>query len=154
MQPPSFPFPLWFAPIWLAGWVGLSIVYRRIRNKPIFFFSVPGARFVERMASGCSNDRWWRRLGGAGNCLVVALTENSVIIRPWFPFNLLFLPELYGLEFEIPLSNVLSVTVQKGFFRSHIRLRFRHDDGHGDVSLVLKRSDAFLRLLGQPEQAV
>ena len=43
MQPETYLFPRWLALVWVLGLLCLSIVYRRIRNKPIFFFSVPGA---------------------------------------------------------------------------------------------------------------
>ncbi len=123
------------------------IVYRRIRHRPIFFFSVPEARFVEALASGYSNDRWWRRFGGVRNCLVVAVTANRLVIRPWFPFTLMFLPEVCGLEFDVALTDVFSVTVHKGVFKSFVRVRFRNGSARGDVTLILRQPDGFLALL-------
>lgn len=37
---------------------------------------------------------------------MVAIAEGPLIIRPRFPFDLLFLPESYGLEYEVPVSHV------------------------------------------------
>lgn len=147
MQPETYLFPPWHALGWAIGWLCLSIVYRRIRNRPIFFFSVPGAKFIEGLASGYSNDRWWRRFGGVRNCLVVAVTANRLVIRPWFPFTLMFLPELSGLEVDVALNDVLSVTVDQGLFKSFIRLRFRNGSARGDVTLILRQPGSFLALL-------
>ena len=152
MQPDTYLFRPWLALIWVVGWLCLSVLYRRIRNKPIFFFSVPGARFIEGLASGYSNDRWWRRFAGMRNGLVVAVTADRLVIRPWFPFTLMFLPEVHGLEFDVALSDVFSVTVHKGLFKRLIRLRFRNGGARGDVTLILRQADSFLGLL--PEDAV
>ncbi len=34
MQPDTYLFPPWLAVVWVLGWLCLSIVYRRSRNKP------------------------------------------------------------------------------------------------------------------------
>ena len=78
------------------------------------------------------------------NCLVVAVTDERLVIRPWFPFTLMFLPEVCGLEFDVALSDVFSVTVDKGFFKSLIRLRFRNGGTRSDVTLILRQPDGFL----------
>lgn len=101
-----FPILFWFGLAWVSGGVIASIFYRRSHGKPIFFSGVPGARFVETAASGHSNRSWYTRLGGANRCLVVAVSDQRLIIRPRFPFNLMFMPEVYGLEYEVPLDYV------------------------------------------------
>ena len=75
---------------WLGAAFVLSAIYRLVRRRPVLFFSVADADFLERGASG----------GNARNCLVVAVSAGRLIVRPFFPFNLLFLPEVYGLEFD------------------------------------------------------
>src|SRR4051812_1216237 len=105
MSPEIF-LTLWLVLLlWVAAAVTASVFFRLSRGKPILFFSVPNAVFQERTASGRSNDRWWRQPGGASNCLVVAITRDRLVIRPFFPFNLLFLPESYGLEHDVPLTS-------------------------------------------------
>jgi hypothetical protein len=133
--------------LWVLAVVSASIVFRRSRRKPVLFFSVPNAVFQERTASGCSNDRWWRRLGGANNCLVVAITPARLVIRPFFPFNLMFLPETYGLEYDVPLGSVVRVIVDRSLFRRRVRVWFRDGDRECDVSLFLKQPEEFLRLV-------
>jgi hypothetical protein len=144
-------FDLPLPPLLFLAWLGLSLAYRLLRHKPIFvFLSVPGSRFIEATASGHSNDRWWRRYGGpANNCLVVAVTANRLVIRPWFPFTLLFLPEFLGLEYDIPLADLLSVSEQPWLFKKAFRVRFRNGTRRGDVTLLLRQSDSFVRLLRQ-----
>ena len=142
-----FQLPLWPVLIWNLTVIAASIVYRRARGKPVLFFSVPGASFMERTASGCCTDRWWRKLGGANNCLVVAVTSERLVIRTWFPFNLLFLPEIFGLEYDVPLRSVVSATWDRMFFRRCVRVRLRDANVDGDVSLFLKQPEEFIRLV-------
>ena len=139
--------------LWVLAVVSASVLFRRSRGKPVLFFSVPNAVFQERTASGCSNDGWWRRLGGARNCLVVAITPARLVIRPFFPFNLMFLPETYGLEYDVPLSSVFRATAERSLLRRRVRVCFRDGDRECDVSLSLRNPEDFLRLLssgGEP----
>jgi hypothetical protein len=88
--------PTWFAflaPAWVAIFIALSIGYRRWSGKPIFPRIPANARFAEHWASG----------GFASNCLLVAVTDAALIVVPRFTFNLMFLPQIYGLEHVIPL---------------------------------------------------
>ena len=147
MQPDTYFFFPRLALFWVPGLLCLSIAYRLLRKKPIFFFSVREARFIEGMASGYSNDRWWRRFGGVRNCLVVAVTGDRLVVRPWFPFTLMFLPELSGLELDVALTDVLSVTVSTGAFKRFIRVRFRDQTSRGDITLMLRYADDFLARL-------
>ena len=63
-------------------WIGASILYRRLQGKPILFFGVRDATYQQRSASGHSNRRWLTKLGGARNCLVVAVARGRLIVRP------------------------------------------------------------------------
>jgi len=62
-------FQIWFSAgvVWIVGWVLASTWYRKSRRKPILFWDVPGATFIEKAASGHSNRSWYTRIGGAGN---------------------------------------------------------------------------------------
>jgi len=93
----------------IAAMLWASVAYRRSRGKPIFFTRVENAAYAESNASGHSNRTWFTRLGGANRVLVVAVVDRRLVIRPRFPFNLLFMPEIYGLEHEVPLDQITSI---------------------------------------------
>lgn len=96
------------APLWVLGGIIVSVVYRRMHGKPVLTPAPPGAVFVERWVSGQPLGSW-RAIGGARNALMVAVTREGLVIRPCFPFNLMFLPEIWGLEAEVPRRDVLSI---------------------------------------------
>jgi hypothetical protein len=124
-------FPAWF--FWLAvAWpilgVLLSILYRRRAGKPLFPKVPANARYVERLGSAPF----------ASNCLLVWVTADRLQVVPWFPFNLMFLPEIYRLERSIPISTIReverrqsllnNVVVTYGDKRRRLRLRVRRPD--------------------------
>ncbi|HEX5182944.1 MAG TPA: hypothetical protein VFW19_07305 [Allosphingosinicella sp.] len=88
----------------------MSILYRRRAGKPIHPHLPPNAAFAERGASG----PW------ASRCLLVAVTDEAFMVTPFFPFNLMFLPEIYGLEVTIPLHAIRSVTISDRWLGSNI----------------------------------
>jgi hypothetical protein len=59
----------------------------------------------------------------------------------------MFVPEMYGLEHEVPLGCVVRATADRFFLRRRVRVLFRDGDRECDVSLFLKRPDEFLRLV-------
>jgi hypothetical protein len=135
--------------LWIGGWVWASAAYRRSRGKPIVFTGVEGAAYVETTASGHSHRTWYTRLGGANRLLVVAVAGRRLIIRPRFPFNLLFLPEIYGLEYEVPVDQITSVQPRKGRL-GQVDVQFR--DATNDVqsvTLYLRDPDRFIESLGK-----
>jgi hypothetical protein len=95
---------------WVAFVVLVSIVYRRSRGKLIIPQLPPGAIFSERRASAPF----------AANCLLVAVTKTTLSVVPRFPFNLMFLPEVYRLEHEIPLASIVSVETPKSILGSNV----------------------------------
>jgi hypothetical protein len=131
---------------WIAG----SIVYRRIRGKPILFFGVRDASYQQRSASGHSNRSWLTKLGGASNCLVVAVSHGQLIVRPWFPFTLMFLPEIYSLEYEVPVASIIGVRSCRSFFQQALEVEFRDDSGQTQsFSLYLRNTKLFMSALAQ-----
>lgn len=92
----------WFAVtiLWIVFWIAASIIYRKRAGKPIIPRFPADTIFAEKKASG--------RL--ASNCLMVAVTNQRFFVTPQFPFNLMFLPEIYGNEHDIPVSEILDVT--------------------------------------------
>ncbi len=106
-----------FAPAWVALVVLVSVFVRRSRGKPIFPKVPANGLDSERKASG----RW------ASNCLIVAITPEAIIVTPRFPLNLTFLPEIYGLEHNIPRSDVSHVEGKKSW-ASNVAISLRN--GH------------------------
>ena len=141
------------ASTWLLVWVGASIIYRLSHGKPVLFFGVGGASFQERTASGRSNRNWLRQLGGARNCLVVAVVGDRVVIRPWFPFTLMFLPEIYRLEYDLPVSDVLEARTRESVFRRRVELSIRNSAGESEsLTLHLREPETFLAAMGRQSQ--
>jgi len=141
--------PVWFfflPIIWIGGLIGASILHRRIHDEPIIPRIPKSARFVQRMASGWSDDNWLRRLGGANNCLMVAVTDRELTVTPFFPFNLMFLPQMLGLEVRTPLSRIRAVEPTRRFFTSAVRVEL--DDGRA-IALVLNDPEGFQEALGR-----
>jgi len=133
-------WPFVFALFWIGGWIAASIIYRRINGKSVFPRSPLGAVFRERMASGWNDGSWIGRIGGASRCLLVAVTDREIVITPFFPFNLMFLPEIYGLEIRTSLSQIRRVEERRWFFRDSIIV----DMGNGQrFGLILRDPEAF-----------
>lgn len=135
------PFPLWFpfaAIAWIVFIVGISVVFRRSRGKPVFPKLPNGAVYVDKSASG----RW------ASNCLLVAVTDEALSVVPKFPFNLMFLPEIYGLERTIPVSSIREVQQLRGFgFGNNVSI----DYGEDKLRLKVRSPQAFVdALAGAP----
>jgi len=131
----------------LGGCVWASVVYRRSRGKPIVFTGVEGADYLETAASGHSHRTWYTRLGGASRVLVVAVAGGRLIIRPRFPFNLLFMPEIYGMEYEVPVDQITSVQPREGR-SSRVDVQFRDAmNGLQTVTLYLRDRDRFTESL-------
>jgi hypothetical protein len=91
---------------WIIAWIATSIVYRRKAHKPLFPRVPNDAVFAETRLSGRSLRNWVTRIGGASNCLLVYVSDSALTIVPMFPFNLMFLPEVYGLETTVPARAV------------------------------------------------
>ncbi|HET7540901.1 MAG TPA: hypothetical protein VFK05_13555 [Polyangiaceae bacterium] len=66
----------------------------------------------------------------------------------------MFLPELLALEYEVPLDDILSVAEHPWLFKKACRLRFRNGARRGDVTVLLRQADSFLRVLRQLRPAL
>jgi hypothetical protein len=126
-----------------AGWVvfvyGVSIAVRRANGKPIFPRVPDGAIYAEKWASA----RW------ASNCLIVAVTSEALSVVPRFPFNMGFLPEIYGLERTIPMSWIREVRRLRSFGLLN-NLAVVYDDGvQRELRLKVRNPEAFIAALGR-----
>lgn len=140
--------PSWPALIWIAFVIAASLIYRRAAGKPVLFFTLRSASFLERTASGHSNDNFLRRLGGARNCLVVGVVADRLIVRPFFPFNLVFLPEIYGLEHEIAIKDVVRAELGRSFWQKSLVVTYRNQSAETrSLTLYLKDPERLAQLL-------
>lgn len=147
-QPSAFTW-LPFLPIgWIALVIAVSIAFRRSRGKQLVPKSPPDAIFSERGCSGRSLDTPWAKLGGARNCLLVALTPERIVISPVFPFNLMFLPEIFGLDHSIRFSDIQNITDRWGIFSRHVMVTYG-DPRVRRMELRLQKREAFLERLRQ-----
>lgn len=135
---------------WVASGIVASVIVRRRKGLPIFPKAPDDALYSERAASGASRKNALTRIGGASNCLIVAVTTDRLTIVPQFPFNLMFLPEFYDLQHQIARRDIHSVRVVGGLFGQTIIVEFETSaGGRREVQLRLKRPDDFLRAVGK-----
>jgi len=129
---------------WIFAIILASAIYRRAMGKSIRPTVPSNNRFAETSASGRSLRNLITRLGGARNCLIVAVTPTSLQVHPQFPFTLMFLPEIYGLDWDIPLSKVRAVRTEKGLFGDRELVEFVTDDGRTEqFELRLRKAPEF-----------
>jgi hypothetical protein len=134
---PFDPTNLFWIPLcWIAFVIALSIVVRRRAGKVLMPRIADNAIFAERWASG--------RM--AGNCLLVAVTTDALTVAPRFPFNLMFLPEIYGLEKDIPLPTIARVERLRGWPGNNVAVFY--GDPTRKLLLRLRDPDAFVAAIG------
>lgn len=142
-----------FSPWFAAGWVTLviltSVIYRRSKGKLLFRPEFKQPLFLETWRSGNSRRSFITRLGGASNCLWVAVDENTLWVAPHFPFNLMFLPEVYGLEFNVSGDAIRSVERAGGLLTGkRVRINVELQSGvEESFEVVLREPDAFIRAI-------
>jgi hypothetical protein len=136
-----------------AGWIILvlvaSIVYRCTRGKYVLFQTPTGLAFSESWTSGRSLQSWWARMGGARNALFVGVSPEFVYVLPQFPFNLLFLPEVYGLEHVIPRGQIRRIVSVPSLLGNEVRVEFNGASGaSNELALKLRQPEQFLHAIG------
>jgi hypothetical protein len=134
--------------VWLIGWLLVSLAFRKARGKPIFYRKPKAPIFRQWNASGNYERNFLTKFGGAHNCLVVQVAENELDIHPFVPFNWLFLPEIYGLEFRIPLTRIKAAKIVKKLLWTKVELEFKTSEGENEkISLWLKNPEEFIRAI-------
>jgi hypothetical protein len=138
---------LWAALI--AAWFALSIAYRRYRGNPLFATPGADAVFVERWASGRFGTGLMARLSTAKNCLQVEVRDGALRIHPHVPITLGFVPELYGMDQVIPLTQVRSVAILDGRRAKIVEVTVAPAPGKEQtLLLLLRRAEAFIAVVG------
>lgn len=133
--------------LWIAAVFAASVLFRRSKGKPIFPRMPDDAAFSERGCSGRSLGGVLSRIGGANRCLLVAVRDKQLVVTPQFPFNLMFLPEIYGLDVAVPIAEITSITPITSFFRKALRIEFG-PNGPADMELVVRDEVGFTHAIG------
>lgn len=148
-----------FLMVWFAclGWVLAVFTFKYFwhRSKGRFPVDPPESALIysESFASGRSLKSWRTRLGGASNCLMVMLTRDRLVIRPFFPF--LILGPDFDLVHDIPFSSLETVTKNTGFLKGGLRLRFRLPNGElRELEIMSKNTVALKQALENSLQSV
>ena len=142
----NFSFIIAAIIVWLVLVILASLVYRSIKKKGVSPLTGTDIQFSEKGASGWSHKNVVTKAGGARNCLIVELGRAGLWIRPFFPFNLMFLPELCDLEHYIPREKIRAVTPQQGIRGKSVVVDFTSEKGiNKRVELRLRKHDEFLR---------
>ena len=102
-----------FGLVWIVG----TTVARRRRGAHFFMPTFVDRRFLETRRSGRSLRNWLTRVGGARNCLWVVVTADRVRVGAHFPFSTMYLPEIYGLDLDVPATAVRSVEIRRRWVR-------------------------------------
>ena len=126
---------------WTALVIAASIIFRLNRGKPIRPKAPASAVFSERRASGGAV------IGGANNCLLVFVTTTEVGVTPTFPFTLMFIPEVYGLEATLSARQISEAVVSRRWWGK--RVTIIRSDGRRPLRLKLRKLDAFIDALRQ-----
>lgn len=134
-----------FPIVWIASLITISIVLRRRRGKPIFPRASKAALFSESNASGASDGL--RAFGGARNCLLVTVERDVLTIVPFFPFNLMFIADIWGLDQTIPRRDVIRLEREGGVFRDKLSVRYRRKSDERSFTLYLRDPAAFERAM-------
>ena len=135
---------LWFVSVLIA-----SIVYRRMNGKPIISRVPSDAVFHESWCSGRSLRNMITRVGGARNSLTVYVQGNELVVNPKFPFTLLFLPEIFGLDERVPVASITAVKRTSHLIGCNLRITFA-EGGPAPLELTIRDESGFLRSLGKP----
>ena len=159
----GFPFGFIQANFWLLygvaiAWVFtitlVSVIFRKAKGKALLVVEPASALFTERWTSGRSLGNFIGRLGGARNCLFVAVTDDALIVRLHFPFSMLFLPEIYGLEMTVERARVRDVSLVSGLMGSRSLVTIEKPSGSRfQFELRLRDPEGFEQALrGEPAE--
>ena len=127
------------------GWVALviagSAIFRLNRGKPIFARPRDDASFTERWASGGAG------IGSAENCLMVSVAPTGLTVMPQFPMTLMFLPEIFRIEFQLAPRAIKRVLLRKRWFGT--RVHIERADGRRLFKLRLRNPEGFIGAVEQ-----
>jgi hypothetical protein len=138
--------------IWIATVFLVSILYRLRSGKQLFPRVPANATFSEAWTSGRSLKSVLSRIGGARNCLLVYIAGGTLTVTPIFPFNLMFLPEIFGLEFSVPVTKI-GVQQLDGIFGKRLRIS-TEGSSREQIELSLRDPLGFQRAIAAKNNAL
>ncbi len=136
-------------------WVGLvivaSIIYKVKTGKKLPPIDSKEILYQEDGVSGSSHKSIVTRLGGARHCLLVTATKNEIDIHPSFPFNLMFLPEIYDLKQRIAVKDIKSIQkIEHVMGKPSIKIEYMQNSGEiKSFELYLGNANKFLSSIGR-----
>lgn len=133
--------------LWIGGWIAASVWFRRSKGKPIVPHVPQDAAFYEDGCSGRSLRNGLTRIGGARNCLLVYVADEQLRVVPRFPFTLMFLPEIFGLDLTVPLGSITSVDPVSHVMSRAMRISFKANDPP-PIELRLNDEQGFINQFG------
>lgn len=134
--------------LWIGGWIAASIWFRRTNGKPIIPQKPTDAVFCEDWCSGRSLRNGLTRIGGARNCLLIYVSDGQLVVTPRFPFTLMFLPEIYGLDLRVSIASIASVEPAQHLWDRVLRISF-HSADLAPIELKLHDERRFIDSLGR-----
>jgi hypothetical protein len=134
--------------VWIGGWIAASVWFRRANGKPVIPQKPRDAVFCEDWCSGRSLRNGLTRIGGASNCLLIHVSDGQLVVTPRFPFTLMFLPELYGLDLRVSIASIAGVEPVQHFWGRALRLSF-HSGDPAPIELKLHDERRFIDSLGR-----
>lgn len=134
--------------LWVLFVIIISAIYRAKKANKLPKLLESDLLFSEKGASGFSHKNLLTKFGGARNCLVVQLASRGLLIKPFFPFNLMFLPEIYDLEHFILREHIKFIKPTRSFGSKTVLIEFQSDKGHFKcVELILRNHEEFLKAI-------
>lgn len=134
-----------FVIVWLASWIVASIIVLKRKGEAVFLRAPKGARFAERGASGYASG--FRAIGGARNALLVFVDGERVRVTGAFPFNLVFLTQIWGLDHDFQRRDIVRVERREGLFGGGLAITYRKNLDERRFTLKLRDPAAFERAI-------
>lgn len=136
---------------WVALVIVASIIYKARKSKKLPSIDPKEVLYQEDGVSGSSHKSIITRLGGARNCLLVTATNNEIDIHPSFPFNLMFLPEIYDLNHRIAVKDIKNIQrIEHVIGKPSIKIEYTQNGGEvKGFELYLGNTDKFLTSIGR-----
>ena len=135
-----------FGVVWVVFWTTWNVWRRKKAGKYFFKPEFPDATFEEKWASGASRKNVLTSIGGASNCLWVAVIGDMIRIGLHFPFAIFAMDPL-DLEHEIAAERVVRVEPGKqSRLARHVDLIFINNAGNEQTfRFYLKDPEGFVR---------
>jgi hypothetical protein len=145
-----FSFIYSLALAWVIVVAVASVLSRKRKGKLIFRPKFAQALFTDQWRSGRSFKSLLSRIGGARNCLWIAVADGELWVGLHFPFNLMFMPEWSGLEYRLRGIDILSVEQPLSSGSGKVLIRYRNATGKEEAfEITVRNVEAFNRAIDE-----